>query len=147
MGSDKIIHFTETHLKNKYTDFCVDMSMSYSHGFDSNYDLRDANYDGLVSKEKSNENEYNYENYDNSTSSYEYYDNFDPNDEYHDFNETGCFNSMGSSDESEHHMVAVFCDYEFIEVRKCCDKHQNLNLRYNNSHEHKFFFSINSHYN
>ena len=138
MGSDKIIHFTETHLKNKYTDFCVDMSMTYGHGSDLQYDYSAPNYDGLSNREKSSEYEYSYEDSDNSTAPNEYYYKFDPIEEYHDLNETGCFNSMGSSDESEHHMVAVFCDYEFIEVRKCCDKHQNLNLRYNNTHEHIF---------
>ena len=27
IGSDKIIHFTETHLKKKYTDYCVDITI------------------------------------------------------------------------------------------------------------------------
>ena len=146
MGSDKIIHFTETHLKNKYTDFCIDMSMSYSqgtdyqydnsHGADYQYDNSAPNYDGSVNEKTSNENEYDYHYSDNSTA---YDDSYYPDSTDLDLNETGCFGSMGSSEDAEHHMVAVFCDYEFIEVRKCCDKKQNLNLRYNNSHEINFF--------
>ena len=139
MGSDKIIHFTETHLKNKYTDFCVDMSMTYSHGSNSNYDNTVGDYGESMNEETSYENGYDYPNSeDNSTSSYEYYGDYDPG-EHGGLNETGCIASMGSYEDSEHHMVAVFCDYEFIEVRKCCDKKQNLNLRYNNSHAINFF--------
>ena len=125
MGSDKIIHFTETHLKNKYTDFCVDMSMSYNPGSDSQYDYTVGDYDGLVNEKTSNENEYNYDY--NGTAYYEDDGAYDAGE--FELNETGCFASMDHSEESEHHMVAVFCDYEFIEVRKCCDKDQNLNLR------------------
>ena len=118
--------------------------MSFSHGSDYDYGAR--NYGESVKEETSNENGYDYPNSeDNSTTSYGYYSDYDSGDydpgDLSGLNETGCIASMGSYEESEHHMVAVFCDYEFIEVRKCCDKNQNLNLRYNNRHEHKFFIN------
>ena len=126
MGSDKIIHFTETHLKNKYTDFCVDMSMNIDLGSNLHYDDRAVD----------DEYEYNesYEYNDNSTSYDDYYggnaDYDSENDEKEqDLSESGCIADMGTNDESNHQMLAVFCDYDFIEVRKCCDKSHNLNLR------------------
>ena len=126
IGSDKIIHFTETHLKNKYTDFCVDMSMDINLKSSLQYDDRSGGGE-----------EYNYVYDDNSTSySGEYYNDDGDYDEAvdemrQDFNETGCMaDDDDSFEDTTHQMIAVFCDYEFIEIRKCCDKNHNLNLRY-----------------
>ena len=86
------------------------------------------------------ENGYEYET--NGTSSYEYYDTGgDYNEIFNErgqglSNETGCMAGLDydsydeSSIQTSHQMIAVFCDYEFIEIRKCCDKNHNLNLRY-----------------
>ena len=82
------------------------------------------------------EEEYNDVYNDDSVSySEEYYDD---GGDYSEANETGCMSFMDgdnsyeddSIETTKHQMIAVFCDYEFIEVRKCCDKNHNLNLRY-----------------
>ena len=82
------------------------------------------------------EEEYNDVYNDDSVSySDEYYDD---GGDYSETNETGCMSFMDgdnsyeddSIETTKHQMIAVFCDYEFIEVRKCCDKNHNLNLRY-----------------
>ena len=75
MGSGQMIHFTEAHVKNKYADFCVDMSMRYRHDTHLEYDDRVANYGGLLNEETSNKNEYDYEN---SSTYYYYYGDYDP---------------------------------------------------------------------
>ena len=63
---------------------------------------------------------------------YDYAGDYNDTDEY--YNENAKDSSNGTSCmeqpiEKEHHMVALFCDYMIIEVRKCCDKNHNLNLR------------------
>ena len=91
--------------------------------------------------------EYDYV-YDGNSTSYsgEYYDDGGEYNEAvdemrQDFNETGCMAFMDDDncyEDTKHQMIAVFCDYEFIEIRKCCDKNHNLNLRYiTNSKMHK----------
>ena len=57
-----------------------------------------------------------------------------PDDYYADHprdSHNGSKNCLGdlSVSEKEHSMVVIFCDDAFVEIPKCCDKKENLNLR------------------
>ena len=63
----------------------------------------------------------------------EYNDTLD--DGYHSDDNVGSNGSVCDvfPDERRHIMVAMFCDYAFVTLPKCCDKYPNdeyLNLRY-----------------
>ena len=132
LGSDGVIHFTETHLKNRFDDFCVDITV------DDQVLERENEYDDV---ESGGDEGYPYEQ-----DSYEAQYDGNYADEYYSYSaddhdtETGTGNSsncMPTHDyenydpgNKPHPMAAFFCDFPFIEVRKCCDKNYNLNLRY-----------------
>ena len=134
LGNDGIIHFTETHKNKRYEDFCIDIGAEVEenddHGNKNTFygpiGESDGNdyYELEEDSSFKDEHSYNYQ---------EYNDTLD--DEYYPDDNGG---SNGSTcnvypDERRHTMVAMFCDYAFVTLPKCCDKYPNdeyLNLRY-----------------
>ena len=123
LGSDGIIHFTETHEKKMYDNFCVDLSMN------DELIQRSSDYDySYEHGEHEDDPEYEY-------TEAEYADDYpeDYPEEYKDNTRDSVNGSAKCTSPLEavgkHWMVAIFCDYGFVDIRKCCDKHENLNLR------------------
>ena len=111
LGNDGIIHFTETHKNNRYDDFCIDMSTDLD---------EDVAYDNT----KTYEGDY-------SNSDYQYDESYISEKEYaydDGSNKSACSNI--GTDDRLHTMVAMFCDFDFAYLPKCCDRNENLNLRY-----------------
>ena len=66
---------------------------------------------------------------------YDYEDDYDAGHQYNDLsNDTSCAAKHADYDyegdqHEPHQMVVFFCDELFIDLKKCCDKNHNLNLR------------------
>jgi hypothetical protein len=82
----------------------------------------------------------------NPEDNYQYDGDVDNADDYYDYpidervhdddlsNDTSCLAQHDDYDYDEghhdsHRMVVFFCDELFIDLKKCCDKNHNLNLR------------------
>ena len=135
LGNDGIIHFTETHKNKRYDNFCIDMRAD---------DLEeDADYGNTKvlngPNPESDGNDVFVMDADNSYRDYQtdygqdYNDTYE-DEYYHDYSgESNTSTCNFAPDNRLHTMVAKFCDYSFVSLPKCCDKHPNaeyLNLRY-----------------
>ena len=131
LGNDGIIHFTETHKNKRYDDFCIDMSADLKD--DAEYDNTKTLDGPIVDSEGKDyyvvEEDYSYSDYQTGYDQ-EYNDTLD--EEYYHDGHGGSNRSTCNvyPDPRPHTMVAMFCDYDFASLPKCCDKYDYLNLRY-----------------
>ena len=98
----------------------MDSKQDSREGSNSTYDSdyydthEDYNYTYYYEGEKQSEEIYSYDHQENPRDSL--------NGSKH------CFDQHDGA-EKEHGMVVIFCDDAFVEIPKCCDKKENLNLR------------------
>ena len=132
LGNDGIIHFTETHKNKRYDDFCIDMSADLTE--DAEYDNTKILNGPIVGSYGNDyyevEEDYSYSDY--RTGYDQEYNDTSDEEYYHDDGNGGSNRSTCNvyPDPRPHTMVAMFCDYDFASLPKCCDKYDYLNLRY-----------------
>ena len=117
VGADGQIHFTETHERTKYKDFCVDLNPPVQYN-DANTTMED---EGYIISERYGEEDYYYENNADYDITLRVRDHDEP------ISENDCFRN---DPEEGGEIVAMFCAVGFLEVQKCCDINEDLNLRY-----------------